>query len=78
MIKTEEEALRYIHSRTRFGSQKSLIRIGRLMERLQNPQEQLRFVHVAGTRLYLDDDKRDFGGGGIPYRALHLAVFGRL
>ena len=49
MIKTEEEALRYIHSRTRFGSQKSLIRIGRLMERLQNPQEQLRFVHVAGT-----------------------------
>lgn len=49
MIKTEEEALRYIHSRTRSGSQKSLIRIGRLMERLQNLQEQLRFVHVAGT-----------------------------
>lgn len=49
MIQTEQDALHYIHSRTRFGSQKSLIRIKSLLAKLQNPQDSLRFVHVAGT-----------------------------
>lgn len=49
MFKTEAEALQYIHTRTRFGSQKSLDRIRSLMARLGDPQKELRFVHVAGT-----------------------------
>ena len=49
MMKTEQDALHYIPSRTRFGSQKSLIRIKKLLARLQNPQDSLRFIHVAGT-----------------------------
>ena len=49
MMKTEQDAIHYIHSRTRFGSQKSLIRIKKLLARLQNPQDSLRFIHVAGT-----------------------------
>ena len=49
MFKTEAEALTYIHTRTRFGSQKSLDRIRALMQKLGDPQKNLRFVHVAGT-----------------------------
>ena len=49
MFKTEAEALQYIHTRTRFGSQKSLDRIRALMKALGDPQKTLRFVHVAGT-----------------------------
>ncbi len=48
-IKTVENALSYIHTRTRFGSQKSLVRMQSLTERLGNPQDSLSFVHVAGT-----------------------------
>ena len=44
-----EEAEARIHALTRFGSQKGLERMGRLMALLGNPQEQLPFVHVAGT-----------------------------
>lgn len=46
---TYEEAEAYIHSFTRFGSQLSLNRMRSLMELLGNPQERLRFVHIAGT-----------------------------
>lgn len=49
MFRTETEALQYIHTRTRFGSQKSLDRIRALMKALGDPQKQLKFVHVAGT-----------------------------
>lgn len=44
-----EQALDYIHSHKRFGSKLGLERIGELMRLLGNPQEKLRFVHVAGT-----------------------------
>ena len=44
-----EEALEYIHSFGRFPKRPSLDRIRALCERLGNPQEQLRFIHVAGT-----------------------------
>ncbi len=43
------ETLRYIHSRTRFGSRFGLERMQELLRRVGNPQEHLRFVHIAGT-----------------------------
>lgn len=46
---TYQEALSYIHSFQRFSSRPTLERIGALMELLDNPQERLRIVHVAGT-----------------------------
>ena len=39
----------YFLSFPRFGKNAGLSRIRALMEALGNPQEQLRFVHVAGT-----------------------------
>ena len=44
-----EEALHYIHSFGRFPRKPSLERIRALCGRLGNPQERLRFIHVAGT-----------------------------
>lgn len=49
MINSYEEALHYIHTRTRFGSQSGLHRITELMKRLGDPQKNLKFVHIAGT-----------------------------
>lgn len=46
---TYEEALAYIHSTLRFGSKPGLSRIRALLDGLGNPQDSLRFVHVAGT-----------------------------
>jgi len=46
---TYEEALSYIHAVSWRGSKPGLERITELMERLGNPQNFLRFVHVAGT-----------------------------
>lgn len=46
---TYEEALSYIHSTLRFGSRSGLSRIAHLLEQIGNPQNRLRFVHVAGT-----------------------------
>lgn len=44
-----ESAMTYIHSRMRFGSKLGLERMCELLSRLGNPQNQLKFVHVAGT-----------------------------
>ena len=44
-----EETLQYIHSLLRFGSRPGLERIRILLERLGNPQDKLKFIHVAGT-----------------------------
>lgn len=44
-----EEALEFIHSTDWKRSQPGLKRVGELMNRLGNPQNDLRFVHVAGT-----------------------------
>ena len=44
-----EEALSYIHSLQVFGSMPGLDRISRLLEKLGNPQNELKFIHVAGT-----------------------------
>lgn len=46
---TYQEALQYIHSIHRQGSRPGLFRTRALLEKIGNPQDKLRFVHVAGT-----------------------------
>ena len=46
---TCEEALKWIHATPRLNAAPGLERMRALMERLGNPQDGLRFVHVAGT-----------------------------
>lgn len=46
---TYRQAVDFYHSRLRFGMQPGLSRIRRLLHLLGDPQEKLRFVHVAGT-----------------------------
>ncbi|WP_432408597.1 bifunctional folylpolyglutamate synthase/dihydrofolate synthase [Wukongibacter sp. M2B1] len=43
------EALDYIHSTYKFGSKLGLENIRDLLELMGNPQESLKFIHVAGT-----------------------------
>lgn len=45
-----EEALRYIHGRLRLGVKLGNERFATLLERLGNPQEALKVIHVAGTK----------------------------
>ena len=49
MSMTYEEAMEYIESVGRFGSNYGLRRTFRLLEILGNPQENLKLIHVAGT-----------------------------
>lgn len=44
-----EEALCYLASLSRFGMHLGLSRIAALLDKLGNPQEDLTFVHIAGT-----------------------------
>ncbi|MDP3387539.1 MAG: folylpolyglutamate synthase/dihydrofolate synthase family protein [Eubacteriales bacterium] len=44
-----QEAIDYIHSTYKFGSKLGLENIRKLMNRLGNPQNRLKFIHVAGT-----------------------------
>ena len=44
-----DQCIAYIHSKFRKGSVPGLHRIGILMEKLGNPQNQLKFIHIAGT-----------------------------
>lgn len=46
---TYKEAMEYIGSRLRFGIKPGLERIRRLLSSLDEPQDDLRFIHVAGT-----------------------------
>lgn len=50
MQRTYAEALDSVFSLSRFGSKLGLERIARIMARLGNPERQLKFVHVAGTK----------------------------
>lgn len=43
------EAIDYIHGTLKFGSKLGLHNIKRLLELMGNPQDKLRFVHIAGT-----------------------------
>ena len=49
MIKTADEAVEYIHSLSRFGKKSGLSNIKLMTERLGNPQDKLKFIHIAGT-----------------------------
>ena len=44
-----KESLEFIHSRMKFGSRPGMERITALCEALGNPQDKLKYVHVAGT-----------------------------
>ena len=44
-----EDALNYIHSAYRKGAAPGLTRIRALLDALGNPQQALKFVHIAGT-----------------------------
>ncbi|GHU80867.1 bifunctional folylpolyglutamate synthase/dihydrofolate synthase [Clostridia bacterium] len=46
---TYSEALGFIHGIPRFGPKPGLTRARKLLERLGNPQDKLRYIHVAGT-----------------------------
>lgn len=46
---TCEQAINYLYSRLKFGSVPGLERIAALCELLGNPQDKLKFIHVAGT-----------------------------
>src|SRR5690554_3076886 len=43
------DALAYINDKDKFGSRLGLTSIGKLMELLGNPQDDLKCIHVAGT-----------------------------
>ncbi|MBQ7542825.1 MAG: bifunctional folylpolyglutamate synthase/dihydrofolate synthase [Clostridia bacterium] len=44
-----EEAVRYVHTFEKFGMQPGLLRIAALCRALGDPQQGMRFIHVAGT-----------------------------
>ena len=44
-----DQAINYIHSLNRFGINPGLERIEELCRAVGNPQDRLKFVHVAGT-----------------------------
>ncbi|MFZ2540019.1 MAG: folylpolyglutamate synthase/dihydrofolate synthase family protein [Oscillospiraceae bacterium] len=46
---TYKGAESYIHSFTRFGSQLGLERMKKLLNLMGNPQDKLKFIHIAGT-----------------------------
>lgn len=46
---TYQNAIEYIESTLRFGSKPGLLRIRELLEKMGNPQDSLKFIHVAGT-----------------------------
>ncbi len=46
---TYENAVEKIHSLLTFGSRPGLDRMRILLDRLGNPQDRLKFIHIAGT-----------------------------
>jgi dihydrofolate synthase/folylpolyglutamate synthase len=49
MFVTEEEALRWIHSRKKFGSRPGLTRISELLRLCGHPEQEIIGIHIAGT-----------------------------
>ena len=43
------DALAYINDKGKFGSRLGLTSIGRLMDLLGNPQDDLKHIHIGGT-----------------------------
>lgn len=46
---TYEQAIEKIHSLLTFGSRPGLDRILQLLDKMNNPQDKLRYIHIAGT-----------------------------
>ncbi len=46
---TYNEALGFIHSLSKFGSKPGLSRVSRIVSLANNPQNSLKFIHIAGT-----------------------------
>ena len=46
---TYEKAIEKIHSLLTLGSRPGLDRILQLLERMGNPQDKLKYIHIAGT-----------------------------
>ncbi|MBV4431185.1 bifunctional folylpolyglutamate synthase/dihydrofolate synthase [Clostridium tyrobutyricum] len=44
-----QQALKYIHDTAKFGSNLGLERVQKLLEFLDNPQEKISIIHIAGT-----------------------------
>jgi len=49
VVMTYDSAVKYIEATLRFGSKPGLSRIRNLLESIGNPQDDLRYIHVAGT-----------------------------
>lgn len=63
-----QEALAFIHKKNNFAASPGLERMQRLCELLGNPQDGMKFVHVAGTNrqgFNSHDDCMCAGGRGI-------------
>lgn len=73
-----EEAMNFIQNTSKFGSVLGLDNIKELLERLGNPQDQLKVVHIAGTNgkdqhlhfLQESSEKVDIVRGGMSPRHL--------
>ncbi len=48
-LTTQKECIEYIHSLNKFGKKAGLANISALCEYLGNPQDKLKFIHIAGT-----------------------------
>ena len=46
---TYQQSLDYIHSLSKFAEKKGHDNINKILERLGNPQDKLKFIHIAGT-----------------------------
>lgn len=46
---TYEDAIKKIHSLLTFGSRPGLERVSELLRRMGNPQDKLKYIHIAGT-----------------------------
>lgn len=44
-----EQSLKYIHDKAKFGTNLGLERVKKLLELLDNPQNRIKIVHIAGT-----------------------------
>ena len=49
MLNSQQECIAYIHSLSKFGKKAGLANITKLCDYLGNPQDELEFVHLAGT-----------------------------
>ncbi len=65
-----EEAMNFIQNTSKFGSVLGLDNIKELLERLGNPQDQLKVVHIAGTNGTGSSEKVDIVRGGMSPRHL--------